>query len=52
MNKLVARLQALGWAEKQPRWDLDNRSITYYFVKGRWCCQIESRPYRVEFYKM
>lgn len=51
MNELVGRLLQLGWTEKQPLFDLDNRSITYYFVKGGWCCEIESRPYRVQFYK-
>lgn len=51
MDELISRLLSLGWTEKQPLYDLDNRSVTYYFVKVRWICEIESRPYRVQFYK-
>jgi len=52
MNELIDRLNTNGWEEKAPIYDLDNREITYFFVKGRWVCEITDRPYHVEFYKL
>ena len=52
MNELVARLQAQGWIDDDKRYNLEDRMITYYFVKGGWCCEITDRPYQVSFFKL
>jgi len=51
MNDLIQRLQSLGWFETEPRYNIEDRTITYFFAKRGWVCEIVNRPYQVSFYK-
>jgi hypothetical protein len=51
MNDLIQRLLLRGWQETEPRYDIEDRTVTYFFCKRGWVCEIVNRPFRVSFYK-
>jgi hypothetical protein len=51
MNDLIQRLLLRGWQENEPRYNIEDRTITYFFAKRGWVCEIVNRPYQVSFYK-